>query len=158
MVSAVLISILVAVALDQAQLIGGATPEEKIQVVNEVNRPPIARAIVSNQTVNENTLVTLNASNSIDPDGNITSYEWKQFSGEPIDISGANESVASFLAPNITKDSIVGISSMVRDNGNATAIDNLTILVKEKKESESEEPIYPGETPGFIIACSKVKC
>jgi hypothetical protein len=50
--------------------------------------PPVADA-GPNQTVDEGVTVTLDGSNSSDPDGDISSYQWTQIAGIPVTLSKA---------------------------------------------------------------------
>lgn len=56
------------------------------------------------QTVNANTIVTLDASASTPSmEGTITKYQWKQIRGTKITLSDANAISPTFMAPNVTK-------------------------------------------------------
>ncbi|RMF94922.1 MAG: hypothetical protein D6734_06760, partial [Candidatus Schekmanbacteria bacterium] len=68
------------------------------------NQVPIADA-GSDLTVNEGDTVTLDGSNSSDPDGTIVSYDWVQTSGSSVVISDTTSSKISFTAPSIDTDS-----------------------------------------------------
>jgi hypothetical protein len=65
-----------------------------------VNAPPTASA-GPNQTVDEKKSVTLNGSNSTDPDDGIASYQWTQIGGPSITLSGANGMESTFIAPDV---------------------------------------------------------
>jgi VCBS repeat-containing protein len=46
--------------------------------------------------------VTLNGSNSFDPDaGDVLSYLWEQVEGDPVDLAGSRSALASFTAPDV---------------------------------------------------------
>jgi hypothetical protein len=45
-------------------------------------------------------LLTLDGTASKDPDGNITSYSWKQAVGQAVILNGADTITPSFTAPN----------------------------------------------------------
>ena len=45
------------------------------------------------------TVVTLDGSGSLDPDGTIASYNWAQVSGPAVSLTDADDSVATFVAP-----------------------------------------------------------
>ncbi|NLA75727.1 MAG: hypothetical protein GX846_09720, partial [Deltaproteobacteria bacterium] len=62
------------------------------------NMAPIANA-GPDQNVEEGEVVTLNGSNSIDPDGIIISYEWKQTSGNMVNLSSCTAAQPTFVAP-----------------------------------------------------------
>ena len=63
-----------------------------------VNRPPVANA-GSGQAVNQNALVTLDASASFDPDSNPLTYSWSQTSGPIVTLDLSNPIHPSFIAP-----------------------------------------------------------
>ena len=66
------------------------------------NAPPVADA-GPNQTVDEDSPVTLDGSNSFDPDfGDTITYQWIQTGGNPtVTLNGANTATPSFTAPNV---------------------------------------------------------
>jgi len=70
--------------------------------VRFVNHPPVADA-GPNQTVDEGSAVTLNGSNSFDPDfGDSITYKWLQTGGTPtVTLNGANTATPTFTAPNV---------------------------------------------------------
>jgi hypothetical protein len=70
--------------------------------VSFVNDPPTADA-GPNQTVDEGSAVTLNGSNSFDPDfGDSITYQWIQTGGTPtVTLNGANTAAPTFIAPNV---------------------------------------------------------
>jgi len=64
------------------------------------NQAPIANA-GPDQTTDAGQLVTLNGSNSTDPDDGIASYHWVQTGGSPVTLSDPNSQQATFTAPNV---------------------------------------------------------
>ncbi len=68
--------------------------------VTWINLPPTANA-GPNQTVNEGVTVTLDGSNSSDPDGDISSYQWTQISGSSVTLSSTTAAQPTFTAPNV---------------------------------------------------------
>jgi PKD repeat protein len=64
------------------------------------NQPPISNA-GPGQTVNEGATVSLDGSNSSDPDGEIASYHWMQTSGYPVILSDPNGQQQIFTAPEV---------------------------------------------------------
>lgn len=98
--------------------------------VGNSNAPPVALP-GNNQTVLVNTTVTLDGSQSSDPDGNIISYRWKQLSGSPIvNLINANTSNANFSAPNVTTNTNFTFELSVTDNAGASHKANTTVTVK----------------------------
>lgn len=66
-------------------------------------KPPKANAGIS-QTVKENTVVTLDGSNSFGTDNSITSYFWKQTEGTLVTLSDATAVQPTFKAPDVGPD------------------------------------------------------
>jgi len=80
----------------------GFESENSIEVCKELlvvlNHPPIADA-GPDQIVNEGQTVSLNGSNSTDPDDDIASYHWVQIGESSINISNPDSIQPSFTAP-----------------------------------------------------------
>jgi len=87
---------------------------------------PVANA-GENQAVSPNDLVTLDASASYDPDGNIVAYEWTQISGQAVNLSDEESITTTFFAPEIGGDLVFRLS--VYDNEFNEAQDEITISV-----------------------------
>ncbi len=66
----------------------------------DANDPPRADA-GPNQNVDEETIVTLDGSNSFDPDDGINSHQWKQIAGPSVSLSNPQAVQSTFLAPNV---------------------------------------------------------
>ena len=66
--------------------------------VNSVVDPPIADA-GPDQTVRENTVVTLGGSNSFDTEGETLSYQWDQLAGPSVTLSSPQAANPTFTAP-----------------------------------------------------------
>ena len=73
--------------------------------VSFVNEPPSANA-GPDQNVDEETTVTLNGSNSFDPDDGIESYLWKQVAGPSVSLSDPEAVQPTFLTPNVGPDGL----------------------------------------------------
>ena len=74
-------------------------------VVNVIwqNQPPVANA-GQNQTVRPGARVVLDGTGSIDEDGAIASFRWKQIAGKPVTLSDPTAIMPSFLAPVVDGD------------------------------------------------------
>jgi fibronectin type 3 domain-containing protein len=94
-----------------------------------INQPPSANA-GTDQSVNEGTIVTLNGSRSVDPDGLALSYKWTQTSGTLVALSNPYLAQPTFLAPGVGE---AGESLMfqltVTDSGNLQARDTCIVNV-----------------------------
>ena len=82
-----------------------------------VNDPPISNAGLD-QTITEETVVTLDGSGSFDPDGDvIVSYTWTQIdsSGYAVTLSDPNSKITTFTAPSIDSDVVLSFQLVVND-------------------------------------------
>jgi hypothetical protein len=68
--------------------------------VSWINLPPTANA-GPDQTVAEGVTVTLDGSNSTDPDDGIGSYQWKQLGGSQVTLSNPSVVTPTFTAPDV---------------------------------------------------------
>ena len=94
-----------------------------------VNDPPVANA-GSDQNVDEETTVTLDGSNSSDPDDGIKSYQWKQVGGPSVTLSNPQAAQTTFLAPNVSEDGkSLTFELTVTDVGGLKAADTTTVNV-----------------------------
>ena len=83
------------------------------------------------QIVPEGSTVTLNGSESRDPNGVILSYSWKQIpTSHFITLSGADTPVWSFTAPRVSADTTLTFELTVTDNNGSTDKSTLNALVK----------------------------
>ncbi|MGB5923699.1 MAG: PKD domain-containing protein [Syntrophobacteria bacterium] len=81
------------------------TDETKVKVLDDNNDPPTADA-GPDQNVDEETTVTLDGSNSSDPDDGIESYLWKQTAGPSVSLSNPQAVKPTFLAPDVGTDGV----------------------------------------------------
>jgi hypothetical protein len=94
-----------------------------------VNQPPSANA-GTDQSVNEGTVVTLNGSNSSDPDGFALRYEWTQISGTSVVLSNPYAAQPTFRAPSVgTAGESLMFQLTVTDSGGLQARDSCIVNV-----------------------------
>ncbi len=93
------------------------------------NQPPVANA-GPDQTVSENSRVTLSAASSVDLDDGIAAYAWTQVQGTTVDILNADSSQASFVAPDVDMagESLI-FQLLITDAGDNQATDECIINV-----------------------------
>lgn len=87
--------------------------------------------VVSELTVDENMLVSIDASSSSDPDGTISTYQWTQVSGPLIEIVNANSSLIEFNAPEVNGNQQIILQLAVTDNQEATSTQVITIDIND---------------------------
>ncbi|MEK6749919.1 MAG: hypothetical protein AABY83_12055 [Pseudomonadota bacterium] len=117
----------------------GATGADTVTVtVNpSVAPPPVTPPVVNNSpivsagmdlSVVVGSPVNIHATAS-DPDGNIVSYQWQQLSGTNVTLQGASGADLAFVAPGVTTPEALSFRVTVTDNGGASAVDTLTVIV-----------------------------
>jgi len=92
------------------------------------NRAPVANA-GGNQTVDEQSTVTLDGSASSDPDGNTLSYSWTQIGGGSVALSNATSSQATFNAPDVGIGSSTTLTFRLSVTDTVGATDTATVDV-----------------------------
>ena len=100
-------------------------------VVNVIgdNDPPMADA-GPDQTVDEENMVMLNGSNSIDPEGEILFYRWKQVAGPSVTLSDPTAGEPMFNAPNVAPSgAALRFELTVSDNLGLKDTDDITVNV-----------------------------
>ena len=87
------------------------------------------------QIVEEGQTVTLDGSQSTDPNDAVITYEWTQISGPPVTLSDENAVKPTFVAASttepITEDTTVVFQLTVYDSGGVSDSDTVNITIKE---------------------------
>ena len=93
------------------------------------NAPPMGDA-GPDQTVDEGVTVTLDASNSSDPDDGIASYLWEQTGGIPVTLSDPTGVQPTFTSPDVGPDGTsLAFRLTVTDNGGLQSTDSCVVNV-----------------------------
>lgn len=92
------------------------------------------------QTVEEEDTVTLDGSNSYDPDDGIALYKWTQTAGPTVTLSDDAAVHPTFIAASVdTKGATVTFQLAVVDEGSLADTDEVSVTVKNKEEREDGE-------------------
>jgi hypothetical protein len=100
-------------------------------IINKVieNKPPVADAGRS-QTVNEGDTVTLDGSDSFDPDGDTLTFKWTQTAGTDATLSDDTAVKPTFTAPNIESTQATLTFELTVDDGHGhTTTDDVNVKV-----------------------------
>lgn len=95
--------------------------------INEIKEPVVNAG--PDQTVNENTFVTLTGVASVDPDGKPLTYQWTAPSG--ITLSSETTVSPTFTATEVTKDTNFTFSLVVSNGVVSSTTDQVVITVKQ---------------------------
>ena len=115
------------------------------------NGAPTAKA-GPNQTVPEGTPVTLDGSNSTDPDDGIASYLWQQIAGPAVTLTPTTPSQAIFVAPDAPQaGTSLTFQLTVKDNGGlkstATSVVNVTwVNSPPQANAGQDQSVYGGDS------------
>jgi hypothetical protein len=105
-----------------------STADQVKVTVKQVNKAPIANA-GTNQSVNENSLVTLDGSASLDPDQDELNYLWTAPAG--ITLSSETAKNPTFTAPEVNQDNIYRFILLVNDGKTDSDTSQVSIIVKQ---------------------------
>jgi hypothetical protein len=100
--------------------------------VVEVDDPPVANAGVD-QTVDENTLVTLNGTGSTDPEGETLTFDWTAPAG--VTLSDPTAASPTFTAPDVAAQTMLTFTLEVCDEADPTSLcDTDTVVITVNPE------------------------
>ncbi|MBL7965358.1 MAG: T9SS type A sorting domain-containing protein [Prolixibacteraceae bacterium] len=102
--------------------------DQVVITAKQVNKIPLANAGVD-QSVNENTLFTLDASGSYDPDGASVTYLWTAPQG--IILNSSTVQKPTFIAPEVTANTNYTFTLVVNDGLQSSLTDFITVTVKQ---------------------------
>ena len=102
-----------------------------IEVNFAINQFPPAADAGAPQIVEEGETVTLDASQSSDPNDAVIAYEWIQTSGPQVWLSEENAVKPTFVAAPITEDTTVVFQLTVYDSGGLSNSDTVEITIRE---------------------------
>jgi hypothetical protein len=131
----------------------GSDPALDDSTVATANDAPTADAGVD-QDCSEGTIVTLDASNSNDPDNDISAYQWVQDSGPSVSLENSDAKQATFTAPKVHSGGVsLEFSLTVEDSQGASDNDTCIVNISWDNQSPTAEA---GQTqtvsPGAFVS------
>ena len=103
---------------------------DTVTITVNISESPVANA-GADKSVTEGTTVTLNGSNSYDPDGTIASVQWEQLSGNTqVDLTTPTDLITEFTAPAVdTEEAVLMFKLSIKDNENLVSEDTVNVTV-----------------------------
>ncbi|WP_111657975.1 PKD domain-containing protein [Isoalcanivorax indicus] len=141
--------------VDEAGLTDSA--ETRVTVVAAPNMPPVADA-GPDQTVTGGEPVTLDGTDSADPDGDIVAFAWTQQSGPAVMLDNADTAQASFDAPLVAETTALRFRLTVTDNAGAQASDSVTVTVLPRMDPPPPEPEPDAGSPALLVPVTRQQC
>lgn len=108
----------------------------QVKILQNSNAPIVSVANLS-QTVDAGSTVTLDASNSSDPNNLALTFVWSQRSGTTVSLMNSTSAVASFEAPSLSSNSSLTFRVTVTNSTGNISTQDVTVIVNKKKSSSS---------------------
>jgi hypothetical protein len=112
-----------------------------VQTVEAANNQPPTADAGPDQTVDEGTQVTLDASGSSDPDGDQLGFSWVQTAGPDVSFDIQDTDTPSFTAPAVSSDTTLTFEVTVSD-GLAVDSDTVSVVVQNTDVPADGEVVY----------------
>ncbi|MBL4940696.1 MAG: hypothetical protein JKY81_03425, partial [Colwellia sp.] len=134
-------------ANDADLTLNGSVEDPGAFVIELQNQAPVVELMPSYE-VDEETQITLDASNSSDIEGDTLTYQWLQLSGVAVDLTDTNNAQLSFISPSVVSNEVLTFEVTVSDGIDSTsASTQVTVLqinkapsvVIESHESSADE-------------------
>jgi len=118
--------------------------------ITATNSPPVASFTETAETAYTGEVITFNASDSYDPDGNITSYEW--------DFGDGTNATGEIVDHAYVDDGVYNVTLTVTDNNGSTSSATATKTILNRSPiasfTESAETAYTNEIIAFNASAS----
>lgn len=114
----------------------GAITETDVVVTVSENQPPTADA-GANRTATAGDQVTLNGSDSSDPEGDALTYSWEQIEGSSVSLQDADTPTPTFTAASVDAKQTLRFELTVSD-GNSANTDTVAVTVRPEPKLKLE--------------------
>ncbi|WP_198555742.1 immunoglobulin-like domain-containing protein [Colwellia sp. 75C3] len=109
--------------------VNGSVEDPGVIAIEQQNNSPEI-ILVENVEVDEESQVTLDASNSIDDDGDTLTYSWVQLSGTLVELNDLTNSQLTFIGPSVSNDEVLSFE-LTLDDGIDSSSQTVTITVNQ---------------------------
>src|SRR5215204_3947327 len=106
---------------------------------------PIAKATGPIE-IAEGEKAILSGEGSVDPDGDLLQYQWKQVGGNLVDLTNPNSVEAEFTAPTVGQNDIADFELIVKDSRGNVDTDRLSVLIYGE-QPQQQPPIAKATGP-----------
>jgi hypothetical protein len=106
--------------------------------VKSANQAPVAET-EGNQEVEQGTTVTLDGSNSTDPNNDSLSYTWEQLNGPLVTLVNPDAAIMEFVAPQVNEDTTLKFKLTVTDQDGDKGSKKIDVTVKNRSNETATE-------------------
>jgi len=104
---------------DADGLANGMVKDPGVLTSEVLNQAPVI-VVNTNETSNEGSVVTFDASATTDAENDTLIYQWVQLTGATVELSGQNTATLSFTAPQVSNDEFLTFELTVNDGRDST--------------------------------------
>lgn len=108
----------------------GGSVSDRVEITVAANTMPVADAGPDQGPIDTGNTITLDGSQSFDPENDALGYTWTQVSGSPVTLIGANTANPTFVAPNVQGLENLVFQLIVNDGQADSAPDTVTVAVR----------------------------
>ncbi|RZM85379.1 hypothetical protein C3B51_00120 [Pseudoalteromonas rubra] len=113
----------------------GAKSSQLVTVKIVENQAPQAKLTVNSTLLSAGQNIELNASDSLDPEGDELTFSWEQVSGTSVNVSGSGAQMSA-AAPSVDKNQVLEFAVTVTDSFGASSTETIKVTV-EPPEKDS---------------------
>jgi TATA-box binding protein (TBP) (component of TFIID and TFIIIB) len=105
----------------------GMVKDPGVLTSEAINQPPVI-VVNTNETVNEGSVFTFDASATTDAENDALTYQWVRLTGATVELSGQDTATLSFTAPQVSNDESLTFELTVND-GRDSSVTEVEVLV-----------------------------
>ncbi|MCG7561262.1 serine protease [Pseudoalteromonas sp. McH1-42] len=125
----------------------GAKSSQLFTVAIVENKAPQVTLTANSTLVAAGQNIELNASASVDPEGDTLTYSWEQVSGTSVNVSGSDAQL-SVTAPDITQSEVLEFAVTVTDSFGLSSTETIKVAVEKSASSNNVTAEQPKKDSG----------